>query len=189
MNKFNTQNEKRPWKIDIGWQWENGEGVKKSPNVASLKKRFLKWARKRCGKEKVTKIKKRTKLKHGFDSSFWTTAPLWDKTRSFWDIKNSFSYERGSEQSEQVSGASEWANGRASGPVLTSRFLFVPDHSALLPRVWGLKIIDIFRAQRWRGGGAAAARRRTKGTRKQIVEASSGDYVYYVTVLPIRWQS
>ena len=31
--------------------------------------------------------------------------------------------------SERVSGASERANGRASGPVLTSRFLFVPDHS------------------------------------------------------------
>ena len=34
------------------------------------------------------------------------------------------------EASERVSGASEQANGRASGPVLTSRFLFVPDHSA-----------------------------------------------------------
>ena len=32
--------------------------------------------------------------------------------------------------SERVSGASERANGRASGPVLTSQFLFVPDHSA-----------------------------------------------------------
>ena len=31
----------------------------------------------------------------------------------------------------RVSGASERANGRASGPVLTSRFLFVPDHSAV----------------------------------------------------------
>ena len=29
-----------------------------------------------------------------------------------------------------MSGASERVNGRASGPVLTSRFLFVPDHSA-----------------------------------------------------------
>ena len=29
-----------------------------------------------------------------------------------------------------MSGASERANGRASDPVLTSRFLFVPDHSA-----------------------------------------------------------
>ena len=41
----------------------------------------------------------------------------------------------GCKQSEQsgasirVSGASERANGRASGPVLMSRFLFVPDHS------------------------------------------------------------
>ena len=32
--------------------------------------------------------------------------------------------------SERVSGASEQANRRASGPVLTSLFLFVPDHSA-----------------------------------------------------------
>ena len=32
--------------------------------------------------------------------------------------------------SEAVSEMSERANGRASGPVLTSRFLFVPDHSA-----------------------------------------------------------
>ena len=29
-----------------------------------------------------------------------------------------------------MSGASERANGRVSGPVLTSLFLFVPDHSA-----------------------------------------------------------
>ena len=35
-----------------------------------------------------------------------------------------------SEGVSEVSGASERANGRASGPVLTSRFLFVPDHSA-----------------------------------------------------------
>ena len=31
---------------------------------------------------------------------------------------------------ERVSSASEWANGQASGPVLSSRFLFIPDHSA-----------------------------------------------------------
>ena len=30
-----------------------------------------------------------------------------------------------------MSGASERANGRASDPVLTSQFLFVPDHSAM----------------------------------------------------------
>ena len=35
-----------------------------------------------------------------------------------------------SSASERVSGTSERANGRASGPVLTSLFLFVPDHSA-----------------------------------------------------------
>ena len=31
-----------------------------------------------------------------------------------------------------MSGASERANGQASGPVLTSLFLFIPDHSALV---------------------------------------------------------
>ena len=36
-----------------------------------------------------------------------------------------------SEGVSEVSGASERANGRASGPVLTSLFLFVPDHSAM----------------------------------------------------------
>ena len=43
--------------------------------------------------------------------------PLWDKTRSFWDIKNPLSHERGSEGSERVSkrvsaveGASEASN-------------------------------------------------------------------------------
>ena len=35
-----------------------------------------------------------------------------------------------SEASKQVSGAGDRANGQASGPVLTSLFLFVPDHSA-----------------------------------------------------------
>ena len=34
--------------------------------------------------------------------------------------------------SEQVSGASERVNGRASDPVLTSLFLFAPDHSAVV---------------------------------------------------------
>ena len=62
-------------------------------------------------------------------------APLWHKTRSFWDIKNSLSRERGSERSERaserVSGASEQANKLVSSPVLTSLFLFVPDHSAM----------------------------------------------------------
>ena len=32
-----------------------------------------------------------------------------------------------------MSGASEGANRRASGPVLASLFLFVPDHSAMTP--------------------------------------------------------
>ena len=81
----------------------------------------------------------------------WTRGitALWDKTKSFWGIQ-SFTFPRAREwasermnersgackQSEQgraterVSSASEWANRRASGPVLTSRFLFVPDHSA-----------------------------------------------------------
>ena len=52
---------------------------------------------------------------------------------------NSLSHERGSERTSECSGgreqsehsgASERVNGQASGPVLTSLFLFVPDHSA-----------------------------------------------------------
>ena len=39
-----------------------------------------------------------------------------------------------SEGVSEVSGASERANGRARGPVLTSLFLFVPDHSATMSR-------------------------------------------------------
>ena len=37
---------------------------------------------------------------------------------------------------KRVSGASEQMNERASGPVITSRFLFVPDHSAASPRIF-----------------------------------------------------
>ena len=37
------------------------------------------------------------------------------------------------EQAQRVSGANERANGRASGPVLTSRFLVDPDHSGVEP--------------------------------------------------------
>ena len=43
---------------------------------------------------------------------------LWDKTRSFWDIKNSFSHEQGSEQNERASkrvSAAESAS-KASSP-------------------------------------------------------------------------
>ena len=39
--------------------------------------------------------------------------------------------------SEGVSKVSERASGRASGPVLTSQFLFVPDHSAAVGRAVG----------------------------------------------------
>ena len=82
---------------------------------------------------------------------------LWDKTRSFWDIKNSLSHERGSKRSERsggrerseqsgaskrVSGASERANGRASGPVLQSVFMAVFDHS-------GFEILENWRI--WNG--------------------------------------
>ena len=41
-----------------------------------------------------------------------------------------------------MSGASERANGRASGPVLTSQFLFVPDHSASIAKSY--RLIAIF---------------------------------------------
>ena len=44
------------------------------------------------------------------------------------------------EISEGVSGASERANGRASGPVLTSLFLFIPDHHAMVEYPQRLKI-------------------------------------------------
>ena len=40
-----------------------------------------------------------------------------------------------------MSGASERANGRASGPVLTSLFLFVPDHSAVM----GVGVVEVKR--------------------------------------------
>ena len=74
--------------------------------------------------------------------TFPPAASLWGKFRSFWDIVNILSHERGSERSrgrerseqsgasEQVSGASERANGRASGQVLTSQFLAVLPHCA-----------------------------------------------------------
>ena len=78
------------------------------------------------------------------------TFPLWDKTKSFWDIE-SFHFPTSSgmsgraservnersgarKQSEQcgasewVSGVSKWANGQASGPVFSSRFLAVQNH-------------------------------------------------------------
>ena len=78
----------------------------------------------------------------------WINA-LWVKTRSFWDIENSLSHQRGSERSEQASkrvseaeGPSVasspeqgkeravQANGRASGPVPQSGFLIFLAHSA-----------------------------------------------------------
>ena len=43
---------------------------------------------------------------------------------------------------KRVSGASEQGNGRASGPVLMSLYLFVPDHSAIIASLsdrWCLK--------------------------------------------------
>ena len=55
----------------------------------------------------------------------------WAKWASEWTSEHSGGRER-SEQSgasERVSGASEWANGRGSGPVLTSGFLVVLAHS------------------------------------------------------------
>ena len=38
------------------------------------------------------------------------------------------------QMNERYEQTSKRANGRASGPELTSRFLFVPDHSAEAPR-------------------------------------------------------
>ena len=45
-----------------------------------------------------------------FSASLSRPIALWDKTRSFWDVKNSLSHERGSERSER---ANEWAQRRA----------------------------------------------------------------------------
>ena len=55
-----------------------------------------------------------------------------------------------------MSGASERANGQASGPVLTSRFLFDPDHSAR-----GASM-DV-RLEGWMNGGKGQSDRRAKG--------------------------
>ena len=53
---------------------------------------------------------------------------LWDKTRSFWDTKNSLSHEWGSERSERASKrTSKWPS--TYNLRLTSLFLLVPDHS------------------------------------------------------------
>ena len=46
-----------------------------------------------------------------------------------------------SEASERVSGASERANGRASGPVLQSVFLAVIDHSEVVAMVFAFSRI------------------------------------------------
>ena len=46
--------------------------------------------------------------------AYGATDLLWDKTRSFWDIKNSLSHERGSEQSEQASERVSAVEGKAS---------------------------------------------------------------------------
>ena len=42
-----------------------------------------------------------------------------------------------------MSGASERANGRATDPVLSSRFLFVPDHSAWVKSLEGFYQADV----------------------------------------------
>ena len=61
-------------------------------------------------------------------------AKEWAKWASKWTSERKGGCKR-SEQygaSERVSGAREQANGWASGPVLTSLFVFVPDHSAFV---------------------------------------------------------
>ena len=71
----------------------------------------------------ITELPKRIRQE---GTSFGGTDALWPKIGKNTDriAIQSFTVPR-------VSGASERANGRASGPVLTSLFLFVPDHSAL----------------------------------------------------------
>ena len=73
--------------------------------------------------------------KHGQNSHLINHCPTreWAKWASERMSERSGGRERSKQSgaSERVSDASKWANRRASGPVLTSRFLFVPDHSVL----------------------------------------------------------
>ena len=84
-----------------------------------------------------------------------STIALWDKTRSFEDIKNSLSHERGSERTDERVAQYLYRvyshdrnhvvhNGRQKLNIkLISRFLFVPDHSASFPfpllNVWPVR--------------------------------------------------
>ena len=70
-----------------------------------------------------------------------------------------------------MSGASERANGRASGPVLTSLFLFKPDHSAP-------PMQDVIGRVNWlleTGGDPREAEPMTTTTKKNIWMMSSID--------------
>ena len=54
------------------------------------------------------------------------------------------------EQAQRVSGASERANGRASGPVLTSLFFFVPDHCVMIVGgSWCVEWVDVSECGGW----------------------------------------
>ena len=52
-----------------------------------------------------------------------------------------------------MSGASERANGRVSGPVLTSLFLFVPDHCAMGKIVLSVWLLSYFGCVGAKGNG------------------------------------
>ena len=68
----------------------------------------------------------------------------------------------------RVSGASERANGRASGPLLTSLFLFVPDHSATVET--GEEALSPQAATRKTGKGVIIKKFSTKGEGKMHTE-------------------
>ena len=78
------------------------------------------------------------------NSQYERFTALWDRTAWLWDIKITLSHELGS---EWVSGASERANGQASGPVLTSRSLVFLTHRA--PCVDPSHIFTIARLKKW----------------------------------------
>ena len=71
-------------------------------------------------------LRSRTKKKHN-NSHLTIHCPMWVKL-----VVRSKQMSEQCGASEQVSSASEWANGHASGPVLMSGFLLALDHSAKL---------------------------------------------------------
>ena len=80
--------------------------------------------------------------------------------------------------SEQVSGASERVNGRASDPVLTSLFLFAPDHSAMV--TLALSPSTPSGADAKKEDQSAAVRQSTCDLEAQSVESPYQFYAFYI---------